>query len=128
MNTTAMLRKLGKGLFVTGLSGEGVRLINGDYSRVARGFWVEGGRIVHPVHEVTIAGHLRDMFKGIAAIGADTYNDVRLPGGFQVAGQALLGHGLAHGPRQARALAGLTLRPPGVIARVQLQRAGSPPG
>ena len=37
------------------------------------GFWVDGGRIVHPVHEVTIAGQLREMFRHITAIGADAY-------------------------------------------------------
>jgi PmbA protein len=69
----AMLRRLHRGLFVTELMGQGVNGVTGDYSRGAAGFWVEGGRIVHPVHEVTIAGNLRDMLKGIAAVGADAY-------------------------------------------------------
>jgi PmbA protein len=69
----AMLRKLGRGLFVTELMGQGVNGVTGDYSRGAAGFWVEGGVIVHPVHEVTIAGNLRRMFKDIVAIGADEY-------------------------------------------------------
>ncbi len=69
----AMLRKLDRGLFVTELMGQGVNYVTGDYSRGAAGFWVEGGRIAHPVHEVTIAGNLRDIFKGIVAIGADAY-------------------------------------------------------
>jgi PmbA protein len=73
-NLEAMLAKLGRGLFVTELMGQGVNYVTGDYSRGAAGFWVEGGRIVHPVHEVTIAGNLREMFKGIVAIGADVYN------------------------------------------------------
>jgi PmbA protein len=68
-----MLRKLGRGLFVTELMGQGVNHVTGDYSRGAAGYWVEGGRIVHPVHEVTIAGNLREMFRQIAAVGADTY-------------------------------------------------------
>jgi PmbA protein len=70
----AMLRKLGRGLFVTELMGQGVNYVTGDYSRGASGFWVEGGRIVHPVHEVTIAGHLKAMLAGVVAIGADAYN------------------------------------------------------
>ena len=70
----AMLKKLGRGLFVTELMGQGVNYVTGDYSRGAAGFWVEGGRIVHPVHEVTIAGNLKAMFKDIVAIGADVYN------------------------------------------------------
>ncbi len=69
----AMLRKLGRGLFVIELMGQGVNYVTGDYSRGAAGFWVEDGRIAYPVHEITIAGNLRDMFKGIAAIGADAY-------------------------------------------------------
>jgi PmbA protein len=69
----AMLKKLHRGLFVTELMGQGVNYVTGDYSRGAAGFWVEGGRIVYPVHEVTIAGNLKTMFRDIAAIGADAY-------------------------------------------------------
>ena len=68
-----MLRKLGRGLFVTELMGQGVNGVTGDYSRGAAGYWVEGGRIVHPVHEVTIAGNLRQVFRQIVALGADRY-------------------------------------------------------
>ena len=45
--------------------------MTGDYSRGAAGFWVEDGEIAYPVEEITIAANLRDMFAGIAAIGAD---------------------------------------------------------
>jgi PmbA protein len=69
----AMLRKLHRGLFVIELMGQGVNSVTGDYSRGAAGFWVEGGRIVHPVHEVTIAGNLKQMLAGIVALGADAY-------------------------------------------------------
>ena len=69
----AMLRKLGRGLFVTELMGQGVNYVTGDYSRGAAGFWVEGGRIAFPVHEITIAGNLKQMFQDIAAVGADVY-------------------------------------------------------
>jgi PmbA protein len=69
----AMLRKLGRGLFVIELMGQGVNYVTGDYSRGAAGFWVEGGRIAYPVHEITIAGNLRQMFQGIVAVGADPY-------------------------------------------------------
>ncbi len=69
----AMLRKLGRGLFVIELMGQGVNYVTGDYSRGAAGFWVEGGRLQYPVHEITIAGNLRTMFKHIAAVGADAY-------------------------------------------------------
>jgi PmbA protein len=69
----AMLRKLHRGLFVTELMGQGVNHVTGDYSRGAAGYWVENGKIVHPVHEVTIAGHVGSMLKGVVAIGADVY-------------------------------------------------------
>ncbi len=68
----AMLRRLGTGLLVTELIGMGVDYVNGDYSRGASGYWVEGGAIAYPVEEITIAGNLRSMFAGIAAVGADT--------------------------------------------------------
>ncbi|MGE5639938.1 MAG: metalloprotease PmbA, partial [Clostridia bacterium] len=66
-----MLRKLGRGLLVTELMGQGVNPVTGDYSRGAAGYWVEGGEIAFPVEEITIAGNLKDMFKGVAAIGSD---------------------------------------------------------
>ncbi len=68
-----MLKKLGRGLFVTELMGQGVNYVTGDYSRGAAGYWVEGGRIAYPVHEITIAGNLRTMLQGVAAVGADAY-------------------------------------------------------
>jgi PmbA protein len=67
----AMLKKLGTGLVVTDVMGQGVSIITGDYSRGASGFWVENGVIVHPVEEITIAANLRDIFAGVVAIGAD---------------------------------------------------------
>ena len=70
----AMLQKLGTGLFVTELMGQGVNYVTGDYSRGASGFWVENGEIAYPVQEITIAGNLPKMLKGIEAVGADTYN------------------------------------------------------
>ncbi|WP_394172754.1 metalloprotease PmbA [Thalassotalea litorea] len=67
----AMLKQLGTGLLVTELMGQGVNIVNGDYSRGAAGFWVENGEIAFPVAEVTIAGNLKDMFKGLVATGND---------------------------------------------------------
>lgn len=66
-----LLAEMGTGLMVTELIGNGINGITGDYSRGAVGYWVENGMIVHPVEEVTIAGNLKDMFKGIVAIGDD---------------------------------------------------------
>ena len=65
----ALLRKMNTGLYVTELMGQGVNTVTGDYSRGAAGFWVENGIIQYPVHEITIAGNLKDMFKNIVAVG-----------------------------------------------------------
>jgi PmbA protein len=66
-----MLKRLGTGLLVTEVMGQGVSTITGDYSRGAAGFWVENGQIAYPVEEITIAANLRQMFTGILAVGAD---------------------------------------------------------
>ncbi|MGC4029765.1 MAG: metalloprotease PmbA [Steroidobacteraceae bacterium] len=66
-----LLRTMGEGFYVTELMGQGVNGVTGDYSRGASGYWVQGGECVHPVHEVTIAGNLRAMLSGVAAIGSD---------------------------------------------------------
>ncbi len=81
-----LLQRMGRGLLVTELMGQGVNGVTGDYSRGASGFWIEDGAIAWPVHEVTIAGNLKEMYCGIEAIGADI--DTR--GGIQV-GSVLLG-------------------------------------
>lgn len=67
----ALVRKMGKGLIVTELMGQGVNGVTGDYSRGAAGFWVEDGAIAYPVHEITIAGNLKEMFRQIVAVGSD---------------------------------------------------------
>lgn len=67
----AMLQQMGTGLLVTELMGQGVNGLTGDYSRGAAGFWVERGEIQFPVEEITIAGNLKDMFRGIIAVGTD---------------------------------------------------------
>lgn len=71
----ALLSRLGTGLLVTELMGQGVNMVTGDYSRGAAGFWVENGAVQYPVAEITIAGNLREMLLGIQAVGDDI--DVR---------------------------------------------------
>jgi len=66
-----MLRRLGTGLLVTDVMGQGVSIVTGDYSRGASGFWVENGQIAYPVEEITIAANLRDMYANLVAVGAD---------------------------------------------------------
>jgi PmbA protein len=68
---TELLGRMGTGLLVTELMGQGVNPVTGDYSRGASGFWVENGSIAYPVHEITIAGNLRDMYRHIVAVGTD---------------------------------------------------------
>lgn len=85
-NLPEMLRRLGRGLFVTELLGQGVNYVTGDYSRGATGFWVEGGEIAYPVEEITIAGNLRQMFQDIVAIGAE-----ELTRGSRTSGSILIG-------------------------------------
>ena len=68
---TELLRQMDRGLYVTSLMGQGVNAVTGDYSRGASGFWVEGGEIQFPVSELTIAGHLKEMFNQLVAVGDD---------------------------------------------------------
>jgi PmbA protein len=67
----ALLKRMGRGLVVTELMGQGVNGVTGDYSRGAAGFWVEAGEARFPVSEITIAGNLKDMFKNLVAVGSD---------------------------------------------------------
>ncbi|MCC2608042.1 metalloprotease PmbA [Planctobacterium marinum] len=67
-----LLKDMGTGLLVTELMGQGVNIVTGDYSRGAAGYWVENGVIQYPVHELTIAGNLKDILRNIVAVGTDT--------------------------------------------------------
>jgi len=67
-----MLKRMGRGFLVTEMLGHGTNLLTGDYSRGAAGYWVENGEIAFPVEEVTVAGNLKDMYRGITAVGSDT--------------------------------------------------------
>lgn len=90
---TDLLQKMGTGLLVTEMMGQGVNGITGDYSRGASGFWVENGQIQYPVEGVTIAGNLKDMFYNIGAVGNDINPNIStrcgsiLIDGMTVAGQ-----------------------------------------
>lgn len=66
-----LTRAMGRGLLVHELIGQGINMVTGDYSRGAVGFWIENGEIAYPVHEVTIAGNLRELYRQIAAVGSD---------------------------------------------------------
>ena len=81
-----LLRQMDRGLVVTELLGHGVNAVTGDYSRGAAGFWVEHGKIQYPVHEITIAGNLKEMFRNIVAVG----NDIVVRGS-KITGSILVG-------------------------------------
>jgi len=66
-----LIATMGRGLVVTGLMGQGVNTVTGDYSRGAEGFWVENGKLAYPVDGVTIAGNMASMFGVIEAVGND---------------------------------------------------------
>ena len=66
-----LLAEMGEGLVVTEMMGQGANTVTGDYSRGAAGYWVRDGSVQHAVHEITVAGNLKDMFRNIAAIGSD---------------------------------------------------------
>lgn len=65
MSRDALIADIEAGLYVTDLIGSGVNLVTGDYSRGASGFWIENGRLTFPVSEVTIAGHLSEIFRSL---------------------------------------------------------------
>ena len=58
-----ILAGIPNGFYVTELMGFGVNIVNGDYSRGAAGMWIRNGELAFAVSEVTIAGHMREMFK-----------------------------------------------------------------
>lgn len=66
-----MIRGIREGLLVIELMGQGVNIVNGDYSRGAAGLWIENGEIAYPVSEITIAGNLKEILTGISAVGSD---------------------------------------------------------
>ena len=66
-----LMHKMGNGLLITEIMGDGVNIVTGDYSRGVFGYWVENGMIQYPVIGATIAGNLKDMLLNIVAISND---------------------------------------------------------
>ncbi|HWV51895.1 TldD/PmbA family protein [Pseudorhodoplanes sp.] len=60
-----LIAETGTGFYITDLIGMGTNLVTGDYSRGAAGYWIENGELTYPVSEVTVAGHLLDMFRSL---------------------------------------------------------------
>ena len=86
-----LLKQAGSGLYVTELMGQGVNPVTGDYSRGASGFWVESGSLAYPVHEITIAGNLRDMYRNIVALGDDVDRRGSIHTGSVLVGEMTIG-------------------------------------
>lgn len=87
-----LLVELGTGFFVTGIQGHGIDITAGTWSKGASGFWVENGKIAHPVQGVTLAGKLDDIFKGVSAVGNDPKGDTDT-----ISPSLLIPHGLTLG-------------------------------
>jgi len=66
-----IIAEIKDGLYVTEFLGHGANLVTGDYSRGASGLWIVNGELAYPVEEITVAGNLKEMFKGISEIGSD---------------------------------------------------------
>ncbi len=93
LDLAGLLKKMGSGLLVTEMLGQGTNMVTGDYSRGAAGFWVENGEIAYPVEEITIAGNLKEMFKGIQAVGNDVdRRSSKLTGSILIDNMTVAGH------------------------------------
>ncbi|MGO9444571.1 MAG: metalloprotease PmbA [Thiobacillaceae bacterium] len=93
LDLPGLVKSMGTGLLVTEMLGQGTNMVTGDYSRGAAGFWVEDGEIAYPVEEITIAGNLLDMFKGIVAIGNDVdRRGSKLTGSILIDGMTVAGN------------------------------------
>ena len=92
MTPIELIADIKDGFYVTDLIGSGVNMVTGDYSRGASGFWIENGLRTYAVSEVTIAGHLNDIFSSMTPANDLTFKyginapTVRLEG-LTVAGQ-----------------------------------------
>jgi len=77
-----LIASVADGLYVTSMMGFGVNMVKGDFSRGAAGLWIENGKLAHPVAEITVAGNMNDILKGIVMVGNDihhTWGSVRAP-------------------------------------------------
>ena len=93
LDLPGLLKKMGSGLLVTEMLGQGTNMVTGDYSRGAAGFWVEDGEIAYPVEEITIAGNLKQMFKGILEVGNDVdRRSSKLTGSILIDNMTVAGH------------------------------------
>jgi PmbA protein len=67
----ALIADAGEGLYVDDLFHFGVNLTSGAWSRGGSGRWISGGKLAHPVQELTIAGDLSAMLLGFREAADD---------------------------------------------------------
>ncbi len=87
-----LIADIADGFYVNDLIGMGVNLVTGDYSRGAAGFWIENGKITYPVSEVTIAGHLTDIFRSLTPANDLTFRYGTNAPTLRVEGLTVAGH------------------------------------
>jgi PmbA protein len=87
-----LIAEIEEGLYVTDMIGMGVNLVSGDYSRGASGFWIEKGQCTYPVSEVTIAGHLLEMFRSLEPANDLTFRYGTNAPSLRVEGLTVAGH------------------------------------
>jgi PmbA protein len=87
-----LIAEIEDGFYVTSLIGMGVNLVTGDYSRGAAGFWIENGQPTFPVSEVTIAGHLFDIFRSLVPANDLTFRYGTNAPTVRVEGLTVAGH------------------------------------
>ena len=68
-----IMQGLNKGVIITDMAGlhSGVNAISGDFSVSAEGYFVENGKIVKPIEQITVAGNFYELLKNIETVGAD---------------------------------------------------------
>jgi len=66
-----IVKSVKSGLYLTSLNSQGLNFVTGDFSDGAQGFWIENGEITYPVQEITLAGNVLKLLKGITMVGND---------------------------------------------------------
>ena len=76
-----LISSVDDGLYLTSMSGQGVNVTTGDYSRGAQGLWIRDGKLAEPVSEFTIASTFQQMLQNLDLIGCevDTRNPILTP-------------------------------------------------
>lgn len=68
-----LMAEMGDGLLITEVSGlhAGANPTSGDFSLLSKGFVVEGGKLGHPVEQITVAGNFYRLLEDVQAVGSD---------------------------------------------------------